>query len=147
VNHRYRWYLVAWDRDRQDWRTFRVDRLTRPASTGMRFAPHRLPANDAAAFVQQSITTAPNRFEARVMLYTAAEEVTRRIPAQWGTITPISTDSCEFRAGDDDLQWLAMRIALLGVDFEVQEPPELVEHLRELALRLTRATDPGGPER
>jgi predicted DNA-binding transcriptional regulator YafY len=139
ANHGRRWYLVAWDRRRDDWRTFRIDRLAKPASTGVRFKPRRLPAKDAAAYVGQSITAAPNRFEARVTLRAAAEEIESRVPAYWGTIEPIDAHSCEYRTGDDDLRWLALRIAMLGVDFEVHEPPELVVHLRTLALRLRRA--------
>jgi len=139
VNHGRRWYLAAWDRRRQDWRTFRIDRLTTPASTGVRFTPRRLPAKDAVAYVQQSITTAPNRFEALVTLHAAAEEITSRVPVYWGTIEPVDEHSCRYRTGDDDLRWLALRIAMLGVDFEVHEPPELAEHLRALALRLRRA--------
>jgi predicted DNA-binding transcriptional regulator YafY len=139
VNHGRRWYLVAWDRRREDWRTFRIDRVSKPASTSVRFAPRRLPAEDAAAYVEQSITGAPNRFEARVTLHAAAEEITSRIPGYWGAIKPIDAHTCEYRTGDDDLRWLALRIAMLGVDFEVHEPPELVEHLRALAFRLTRA--------
>jgi predicted DNA-binding transcriptional regulator YafY len=140
VNHGRRWYLVAWDRDRDDWRTFRVDRLTKPASTGVRFESRRLPAKDAAAYVSQSITAAPTRFEARVTLHVPAEEISNRIPAYWGAIEPVDERTCEYRTGDDDLGWLAVRIAMLGVDFEVLEPPELVEHMRELASRLARAT-------
>jgi predicted DNA-binding transcriptional regulator YafY len=139
VNHGRRWYLVAWDRRRDDWRTFRIDRLDRPASTGVRFMPRTLPAKDAAAYVKQSITGAPNRFEARVTLHVAAEEIASRVPAYWGTIEPIDAHACEYRTGDDNLGWLALRVAMLGVDFEVHEPPELVEHLRALASRLTRA--------
>src|SRR6478672_3183458 len=56
VNLGRRWYLVAWDRGREDWRTFRLDRLARPASSGVRFTPRRLPARDAAAYVERSIT-------------------------------------------------------------------------------------------
>src|SRR5206468_816252 len=78
-----RWYLLAWDCGREDWRTFRVDRLSRPASTGVRFTPHRLPAQDAASFVQRSITEAPNRFEARVTLHASSEEIAGRVPAHW----------------------------------------------------------------
>jgi predicted DNA-binding transcriptional regulator YafY len=139
VNRGRRWYLVAWDRRRDDWRTFRIDRLAKPASTGVRFLPRRLPAKDAAAYVEQSIAGAPNRFEARVILHAPADEITSRVPAHWGAIVPIDGRTCEYRTGDDDLGWLAMRIAMLGVDFEVQEPPELVEQLRTLALRLQRA--------
>jgi predicted DNA-binding transcriptional regulator YafY len=138
VNHGRRWYLVAWDPRRDDWRTFRLDRLANPAATGVRFASRRLPAKDAAAYVERSITMAPNRFEARVILHAAAEEIANRIPPHWGTIAPIDARSCEYRTGDDDLAWLALRIAMLGVDFEVREPPELVEQLRELGRRVSR---------
>src|SRR5438105_9262013 len=61
VNLGPRWYLLAWDRTREDWRSFRVDRLARPASTGVRFTARRLPAKDAAAFLKESIIGAPNR--------------------------------------------------------------------------------------
>ena len=140
VNLGRRWYLLAWDRGREDWRSFRLDRLTRPASTGVRFAARTPPAKDAAAFVKESIAGAPNRFEARVTLHAAAAEVASRVPPHWGTIRPIDQRTCEYRAGDDDLGWLALRVAMLGVDFEVREPPELVEHLRALGQRLQRAT-------
>jgi predicted DNA-binding transcriptional regulator YafY len=139
VNHGRRWYLVAWDRRRDDWRTFRIDRLAKPASTGVRVTQRRLPAKDAAAYVKQSISGARNRFEALVTLHAAAEEIRSRVPAYWGSIEPIDAHRCEYRTGDDDLRWLALRIAMLGVDFDVHEPPELVEHLRALAIRLGRA--------
>ena len=139
VNHGRRWYLVAWDRHRGDWRTFRVDRLARPAATALRFHPRKLPAKDPAAYVVRSISAAPNRFEARVTLHASAEDITARVPAYWGSVKPIDARSCEFETGDDDLGWLALRIAMLGVDFEVHEPPELADRLRALASRLTRA--------
>ena len=140
VNHGRRWYLVAWDRHRHDWRTFRLDRVAKPASTGVRFVRRRLPAGDAAVYVRQGIAGAPNRFEAIVTVHAAADELTSRVPAHWGVIEPIDAVTCRYTTGDDDLRWLAWRIAMLGVDFDVHEPPELVEHLRTLASRLTRAT-------
>jgi predicted DNA-binding transcriptional regulator YafY len=140
VNTGRRWYLVAWDRGRDDWRTFRMDRLTRPASNGVRFAPRTLPAKDAGTYVRQSITGAPHKFEARVTLHVPASEMSARVPEHWGAIEPLDSSSCEYRTGDDDLEWLGLRIVMLGVDFEVHEPPELMEHLRAMAGRLTRAT-------
>jgi predicted DNA-binding transcriptional regulator YafY len=139
VNLGRRWYLVAWDRGREDWRTFRVDRLARPASSGVRFTPRRLPAKDAAAYVERSITGAPHRFEARITLHAPADAITGRVPPHWGTIQPIDGRTCEFRAGDDDIGWLAMRLAMLDVDFDVHEPPELIERLGALGRRLSRA--------
>jgi predicted DNA-binding transcriptional regulator YafY len=144
VNLGRRWYLVAWDRGRENWRTFRLDRLTRPSATGVRFAPRSLPANDPAAYVQQRIAAAPSRFEARVTLHAAAEEVASATPFHWGTITPIDSHSCEYRTGDDDLRWLAQRIAMLGFDFELHEPPELIAHLQALADRLSRGASRRG---
>jgi predicted DNA-binding transcriptional regulator YafY len=139
VNLGRRWYLVAWDRGRADWRTFRVDRLARPSSSGVRFTPRRLPARDAAAYVEQRIAGVPNRYEARVTLHAPADRFAGHVPAFWGTIEARDAHSCEFRTSDDDLGWLALRITIFGVDFEVHEPPELVEHLRTLAGRLRRA--------
>jgi predicted DNA-binding transcriptional regulator YafY len=139
VNRGRRWYLVAWDRHRNDWRTFRLDRIAKPESTGVRFVSRTLPATDAAAYLEQSITGAPNRFEAIVTLQIAADQIASRVPAHWGAIEPIDAHSSTYRTGDDDLRWLAWRIAMLGVDFVVHEPPELIEHLQVLAARLTRA--------
>ena len=139
VNLWRRWYLLSWDRDRDDWRTFRLDRLTRPASTGVRFTPREPPSGDVAAYVSQRLAAAPSRYEARVTVHASAEAVRDRAPYASGTFEPIDDGTCEYRTGDDDLAWLALRIAMLGVDFDVHEPPELVEHLRALARRLARA--------
>jgi predicted DNA-binding transcriptional regulator YafY len=139
VNLGRRWYLVAWDRRREDWRSFRVDRLDRPAATGATFTARKLPTKDASAYVERSISDAPSRFEARVTVHAPAAEIASRLPPYWGTFEPIDAQSCEYRARDDDLGWLAMRIAMLGVEVEVHEPPELIEHLRALARRLRRA--------
>jgi predicted DNA-binding transcriptional regulator YafY len=139
VNRGRRWYLVAWDRRREDWRTFRVDRLRRAAPTGARFTPRELPTKDAAAYVEQSISGAFARFEARVTLHVGADELRHRLPFMGGTVTPISSDRCEYRASDDNLEWLALRVAMLGVDAEVHEPPELIAQMRTLAGRLDRA--------
>ncbi|MDP9187904.1 MAG: WYL domain-containing protein, partial [Actinomycetota bacterium] len=140
VNHGRRWYLVAWDRGREDWRSFRVDRIAKPAATGVRSTEHELPARDAAAFIIQSISAMPSRYEARVFVQAPAEEVRRHLSAGWGSVEPIDRRSCEYRTGDDDLEWLALRVAMLGVEFEVREPPELVDHLAALAGRVARAT-------
>jgi len=140
VNRGQRWYLVAYDRRRGDWRTFRVDRLESPAAMGTRFTPRELPAPDASAYVEKSISDAPSRYRARVTVHASAEEMTARLPPYWGRFEPIDAGRCEYRARDDDLGWLATRIAMLGVDFEVHEPPELIDHLRAVAERLKRAT-------
>ncbi len=136
VNRGRRWYLVCWDRARDDWRTFRVDRIKEPAALGVRFPPRELPIEDPAAFIEQRFSALPSRYEARVTLRAPAESV--RMPPGWGTITPLTGTTCEYRSGDDNLEWLALRVAMLSVEFEVHEPPELIEELRRLSDRIAR---------
>jgi len=133
VNVGRRWYLVAWDCDRQAWRTFRADRLDRPRAGGPRFEPRKLPGGDPAAFVAANLSDAPVRHQARVTVHAPAESLG---PLMGGTVTPIDAATCEYRAGDDRLDWLAVRVLMLGAEIEVHEPPELVAHLQGLAQRL-----------
>jgi predicted DNA-binding transcriptional regulator YafY len=146
VNFGRRWYLVAWDRRREDWRMFRVDRLGRPVASGARFTPRTLPAKDAAAYVEQGITGG-SRYEARVTVHASAQEIATRHPWLAAALEPVDTQRCIYRTADDDLEWLALRIAMLGADVEVQEPPELIAQLNVLARRLRQATGATPPER
>jgi predicted DNA-binding transcriptional regulator YafY len=140
VNLGRRWYLVGWDRGREGWRTFRVDRLRRPAATGVAFHARRLPEGDAAAYVKQSIAGAWSRYEARVTVHASADELARRLPYAADALEPIDEHRCTYRAADENLEWLALRIAMLGADVEVHEPPELIAQLDVLAQRLQRAS-------
>ena len=139
VNAGRRWYLVAWDRTRDAWRTFRVDRIARPAPAGGRFKRRTIPGRDPAAFVARSIEGAPGRYEARVTLHAPAEAFAER--RYGGTITPVDGERCELRLSENDLDWLAVRILMLGVHFEGHEPPELVERLGEMGARIRRSCD------
>src|SRR5690606_33839547 len=98
-----------------------------------------LPAEDAAAYVERSLSTRPWRHEARVTVHAPADVVRRGIPGQWATVTPAGDDTCELRTGDDDIRWLALRVSMLPHEFVVHEPPELVEELRRHVGRLQRA--------
>jgi predicted DNA-binding transcriptional regulator YafY len=97
------------------------------------------PGGDPGRFVAESIAAAPQRFEARVTLHLPAAEARERFGSGWGRIEPIDDRTCEYRTGDYDLDWLALRVAMLGAEFEVREPPELVGRLRDLAARVERA--------
>ena len=141
VNLGRRWYLVAWDCDREDWRTFRIDRLERPRPAGRRFTPRELPAKDPAAYVAANLRGATTRHQARVTLHAPAAEVSGR-PYLWGTVTAIDEHTCEYRTSDDSLEWLAMRVGMLGIDCEIHQPPELVAACAALAERLGRAARP-----
>jgi predicted DNA-binding transcriptional regulator YafY len=139
VNIGRRWYLVAWDCNRSAWRTFRIDRLARPSPAGARFAPRKLPGGDPAAFVTANLSSAPSRYQARVTLYAPAPQLTERFRYLRGQVEAIDEQRSEYRTSDDSLDWLAMRIGMLGVAFEVHEPAELVERFEMLAARFARA--------
>lgn len=132
-----RWYLVARDETRDDWRTFRADRIDNPRSTGVRFTPHDPP--DAAAFVSDSVATAPYRFRARVLIHAPAEVAAERFPPTTGVLETVDPSSCLLTTGADSVTLIALHLAMLGHDFTVLEPPELVEELAVLADRLHRA--------
>jgi predicted DNA-binding transcriptional regulator YafY len=137
-----RWYLVAWDLDREGWRILRVDRVE-PATvtpTGQRFTPRELPeGGDLAAYVSRRVSAAAWRYHARVLVHAPAEEIRRRVPAAAGEVE-VDEGTCLLDTGADTLETLAVYLGMLGADFEVGEPPELVTHLRALADRYRRAT-------
>jgi predicted DNA-binding transcriptional regulator YafY len=134
-----RWYLVAYDTDRADWRTFRVDRIER-ATADRRFVPRPPPAEDIAAYVARAVSSSRDRYQARVVLKAPLEEVRGRVPHDVGTLEPIDERSCLLHTGSDWLGGLAVYVAEIGVDFEVLEPPEFVERVKLLAGRFARAT-------
>lgn len=141
VNLGRRWYLVAWDCGREDWRTFRLDRITRAEGAGGRSPERALPGGKSAAdFVAENLARATQRYEARVVVQCGADEL-RAEPWLWGTVEPIDADRCEYRTGEDNLDWLATRVAMLGHDFEVVEPPELIKRLEEVRTRIGRALE------
>lgn len=133
-----RWYLVAWDVDRDDWRTFRVDRMTPRTPTGPRFAPREPPGGDAAAHVQRGVGEATWRYRATVLLHAPADYAAARLLP--GTpIEPAGEERCVVRVGSDTPHMLTLYLGLLDVDFEVLDAPELSEHLRRTAARFRRA--------
>lgn len=135
-----RWYLVAYDLDRDDWRTFRVDRVGDPFATGARFAPREVPTGDTAEFMRATVWRAAPSFELDVTFDAPAAEVARRLPPSFGTPEATGADSCRLHSTvQDSLEWAAMRLAMAGVDFTVQGPAELAEQVGKLGRRLTRA--------
>jgi len=132
-----RWYLVAYDRDRQDWRSFRVDRISDASTTGQRFRPRELPSQDALTFVQSGIRSMPQRYLVRVRVHTATDLVARAV-GRWGTVEGDGS-SCLLEMRADSLDWPVMILAQLDADFEVEQPAELRELVERAAARFTRA--------
>jgi predicted DNA-binding transcriptional regulator YafY len=128
-----RWYLVARDRDRDAWRTFRVDRISDPAPTGMRFVHHDPP--DAAAQVAEGLAVSVYRWQARVLLRVKREVANRLVSPTTGVLEPARGGTL-LRIGADDLEWIARYLAGLGCRFRVIEPEELKAAVAGLASRL-----------
>ncbi|WP_320777142.1 YafY family protein [Streptomyces sp. CRN 30] len=139
-----RWYLVAYDLDRADWRTFRVDRVGDPLATGTRFTPRELPTGSAAEYLRRSVFRQRETYEVDVTFAAPSAFIAARLPHWMGVPEPIDAQSCRLRASvSDPVEWLTGQLASLDCDFMVHEPPALVGHLRELGARLTRAADAG----
>jgi predicted DNA-binding transcriptional regulator YafY len=135
-----KWYLVAWDTERGDWRTFRVDRIEPRTPAGPRFTPRELPeGGDIAAYVARGVSTAGYRFQARVTVHAPAAVVADRINPAVGVVEAIDDHSCVLATGADSVETVAVYLGLLNVDFTVIEPPELVARLQVLADRYRRA--------
>ncbi|WP_026413147.1 helix-turn-helix transcriptional regulator [Actinomadura oligospora] len=134
-----RWYLVAYDLGRHDWRSFRLDRLTGPAATGARFRPRALPAEDAVALVHAA-SGAPAPYTVEVLVRAPLARV-RQVVGQWGAIEPLGEDACRLTMTSTSLDWPTQALGNLGAEFEILGPPEFAAHVQEWGTRFLRATN------
>jgi predicted DNA-binding transcriptional regulator YafY len=142
-----RWYLVAWDQTREDWRTFRVDRITSRLALGRRCARRDPPDPDLAAYVLRQVSATRGRYRARVRLHASKAELESKVPPQFGTLTEVDEHCCLLEVGAGWMGGLAVYVATIGVDFTVLEPPEFADEVRKLAERFSRAVPADGPGR
>ncbi len=140
VNWGQRWYLVAWDPESHDWRTFRVDRIAPLTPTGPQFRPREPPEGDVAAYVSHRVSAAAWRYRARITVHAPAKVVAERITPAVGTVEAVDEHTCVLDTGANAIETIAVYIGLLGIDFTVSEPPELIAKLRELSARYELAT-------
>ncbi|WP_203705024.1 helix-turn-helix transcriptional regulator [Asanoa iriomotensis] len=135
-----RWYLVAYDNERHDWRTFRADRIESTKPTGVRVPPRALPDDDAAAFVTSQLHDLAPVYAAVATLRLPAPQAAARLGDAAGRLEPLDAFACRWISPADTVDWLAFRLASLGCEFTVHEPVELVDHLRRVGARIARAT-------
>ena len=122
-----RWYLFAWDLDREDWRTFRLDRMHAVHPSTFTFAARETP--DIEHAVRESITVAGYRAACTVRILAPYAQVAPMISARTGTLEADGEDACVLRAGADQLRWVAVHLAGMGLPVEVIDPPPLREEL------------------
>jgi predicted DNA-binding transcriptional regulator YafY len=139
-----RWYLLAYDLDRDDWRSFRVDRMTEVSARTWRFRPRAAP--DAATYVQEGVASRVYPHQARFLVHAPADKVRAQIPASAAVVRRRGSEMCEVRSGAGNLDFVLMHVLLLGHDFEVLDPPELRSRCRVLAERLLSAGATLSPE-
>lgn len=141
VAARGRWYLLAWDLDRDDWRLFRADRMTLRTPRGARFTPRDLPNPDVAAYVSARLkgATAEDRWpcEGTAVLHRPAGEVAPFVPD--GVVIPVDADRCEVTSGSWSWTGLAASLARFEADVDVVGPDELRAAFAGLAERAARA--------
>jgi predicted DNA-binding transcriptional regulator YafY len=142
VHTGYRWYLVAWDISRKDWRTFRIDRIDGKPKASTRFTARKPPEGDFAKFVSKSLSQVPYPIRARITLHAPLDSLARRIPPSAGVLESIDQNSCLLRTGSYSVEGIAMHLTWLGVPFQVHEPPELIEHIRLVAARFMASVGP-----
>jgi predicted DNA-binding transcriptional regulator YafY len=139
VHSSWRWYLLAFDLERGEWRTFRADRIEGIPKNAGSYRPRSLPAADVAAYVSESIASLRQRYAVRVTMHAAADAVRQRLKGWPVEVTPLDAASCELRTHGDSLEWICFSIGFLGIDFVVHEPPELVAEVRRIAKRFAAA--------
>ncbi|MFC3494048.1 helix-turn-helix transcriptional regulator [Glycomyces rhizosphaerae] len=140
-----RWYLLAWDVDREDWRTYRADRMRPRIPNGPRFTPKE-PPEEAVAHVLRGLGQSAWRHQAVIRLQAPVEEVAAILPPGSGLLEPAGDAECLWRTGSDSLRDLTHYVTALGVPFRVEDSEELREYLRALAARYQAAAEPGGGE-
>jgi hypothetical protein len=118
-----------------------VDRVQGKLKTSTRFKPRKPPEGGFATFVSKSIAHVPNPYSARVTLQSPMETLAKRISPSLGALEAIDTQSCLLHTGAHSLEAITIHLMLLGIDFQVHEPPELIAYIRELTVRLTQGVD------
>ena len=141
VNWQRRWFLVARDPDSGGWEPLRLDWMSLRAPTRRRFTPQPLPGEDYASFVLREVANTGYAVHARITVLAPAAEVLSRINATVGIVESIDDETCVLVTGADSFETMAVYIGMLGLEFRVTEPPELVEHLARLAGRYGRSVE------
>ncbi|MFE5335406.1 helix-turn-helix transcriptional regulator [Isoptericola sp. NPDC056573] len=133
-----RWYLLAWDLDRLDWRVFRADRIALRPPTGSRFRPRVIPEDVVLRHVVARVGRATWRYRARILVHASAAEVVAKVGSPL-EVEETGPSSCRVEVGSDDPDRLALWITQLGMDVEVLEGDELAAAFGRLADRFRRA--------
>ncbi|WP_439660098.1 helix-turn-helix transcriptional regulator [Lentzea sp. HUAS TT2] len=134
-----RWYLVAWDVSKEDWRTFRVDRITEQPTLAARFTPREPPAESLGEFVSRQVASNVYTYQAVLTVHAPLHVVAERTSPVAASLEPIDDNSCLMRTGAEALDRIVFFLLYLDIDFEIHEPQELRTHVDTLITRLRKS--------
>lgn len=134
-----RWYVVAWDPDRDAWRTLRLDRLIPRLPLAESFVPREIPDDTVREFTTRSITSSPYRHRYRVRMHAPAAEVTGHFGPTIAEVTAVDEGMCELSAGSNTPEEFALHLGMAGIEFDVLEGDDLRRALESLSARFGRA--------
>jgi predicted DNA-binding transcriptional regulator YafY len=141
---RRNWFLVCWDVRRQDWRTFRVDRMSRLFDTRLRFETREVPGGDAAAYVAASVASVRRRMSMAVLLKMPLSDA-RAAFGSWGSQTSaVDATTTRWSVEGESMEHLFGALAWIpaDVDYELEADPELIDFVRSAAARAASAVSP-----
>jgi predicted DNA-binding transcriptional regulator YafY len=133
-----RWYLVAWDLDREDWRTFRVDRVEQVVAVGIQFVPRKFPG-DIVAYVSQAIRYNAYAHRVRLKLKGAHEVLSKQVSPWCGKLERLDDEHCSLDMGADSMEMLVTMMVMTGMEFEMLDSHELKPLMRKVVERLARS--------
>jgi len=138
VHTRGYWYLAAFDNDRRDWRTFRVDRIRLRTPDGPSFAVRPPPPDGLVAHVERSVGSAVWQYRCTVTVHAPSDRISAKLPS-WAVVEPLDEASCLAHLGSDNPRTLAFWLGALDADFDVGDNPDLADAVRSLGERYLRA--------
>ncbi len=143
VHHLLRWYVLGWDLERQDWRVFRLDRVTEPLRTGERYEPRPLPAGSASEYLRQGLNR--GKQTVRLQVDALAADVADALKFQDAEIRPVGDRRTDVTLALDSWQWLVLHLAFLDADFRIAEGTQFTEACGIFGERLVAAAsdEPG----
>jgi predicted DNA-binding transcriptional regulator YafY len=133
-----RWYLVAYDLSRFDWRSFRLDRLTEPRATGARFRPRTLPADDAAEYVRASLSPTADQLRVDARVAAPARQVEAAI-GRWAVVDAVDATTTRVRLTVESPEWALFGLCAIGAPFVVDSPEEIRSLAADWSVRLRSA--------
>lgn len=149
VRSGWRWYLIAWDLGRDDWRSFRVDRLDPKTPTGPRFSEREIPHGGGAAYLAHTLGEVRRMATARVRIHAPVDTVAPMVHDSWGVLESGDEDTCELQVYSHSMRSIARWMHAFDAEFTIIEPVELYEECRraadyheQVAARLRRAANP-----